>query len=56
MCSGVHAQRHESAGTKIKSARDVPVAVEVRNKTWMAPTLGDCLREHNAVGALPDQA
>jgi uncharacterized protein YecE (DUF72 family) len=35
---------------------DVPVAVEVRNQTWMAPALGDCLRRHNAVWVLPDQA
>jgi uncharacterized protein YecE (DUF72 family) len=35
--------------------RDVPVAVEVRNKTWMAPALGDCLRRHGAVWVLSDQ-
>jgi uncharacterized protein YecE (DUF72 family) len=35
---------------------DVPVAVEVRNQTWMAPELADCLRRHNAVWVLPDQA
>ncbi len=35
---------------------DVPVAVEVRNKAWMVPALGDCLRRHNAVWVLPDQA
>jgi uncharacterized protein YecE (DUF72 family) len=34
---------------------DVPVAVEVRNKTWMTEALGDCLRRHNAVWALPDR-
>jgi uncharacterized protein YecE (DUF72 family) len=34
----------------------VPVAVEVRNKAWMAPALADCLRRHNAVWVLPDQA
>jgi len=34
---------------------DVPVAVEVRNKAWMVPALGDCLRRHNAVWVLPDQ-
>jgi uncharacterized protein YecE (DUF72 family) len=34
---------------------DVPVGVEVRNKTWMAPALGDCLRRHNVVWVLPDQ-
>jgi uncharacterized protein YecE (DUF72 family) len=35
---------------------DVPLAVEVRNKTWMTPALGDCLRRHNVVWVLPDQA
>ncbi len=35
---------------------DVLVAVEVRNKAWMTPALGDCLRRHQAVWALPDQA
>jgi uncharacterized protein YecE (DUF72 family) len=35
---------------------DVPVAVEVRNKAWMAPALGECLWRHNAVWVLPDQA
>jgi uncharacterized protein YecE (DUF72 family) len=35
---------------------DVPVAVEVRNKNWMMAALGDCLRRHNAVWVLPDQA
>jgi uncharacterized protein YecE (DUF72 family) len=35
---------------------DVPVAVEVRNQTWMAPELADCLRPHTAVWVLPDQA
>jgi hypothetical protein len=34
----------------------VPVAVEVPNKHWMAEALGDCLRRHNAVWALPDRA
>jgi uncharacterized protein YecE (DUF72 family) len=34
---------------------DVPVAVEVRNKTWMTPALGDCLRRHKVVWTLPDQ-
>ena len=28
----------------------------MRNKAWMVPALGDCLRRHNAVWALPDQA
>ena len=32
------------------------MAVEVRNRTWMAPALGDCLRRHKAVWVLPDQA
>jgi hypothetical protein len=27
----------------------------VRNKTWLAPALADCLRRYNAVGVLPDQ-
>jgi uncharacterized protein YecE (DUF72 family) len=35
---------------------DVPVAVEVRNQTWMVPALADCLRRHHAVWVLPDQA
>ncbi len=35
---------------------DVPVAVEVRNKSWMAAPLGDCLRRHGAVWVLTDQA
>jgi uncharacterized protein YecE (DUF72 family) len=35
---------------------DVPVAVEVRDRTWMAPALGDCLWRHKAVWVLPDQA
>ncbi len=35
---------------------DVPLAVEVRNKAWMTPALGDCLRRHNTVWVLPDQA
>jgi uncharacterized protein YecE (DUF72 family) len=38
------------------SPADVPVAVEVRNRAWMAPALGDCLRRHKAVWVLPDQA
>lgn len=36
--------------------KDVPVAVEVRNKDWMTPALGDVLRAHGAVWVLPDQA
>jgi len=35
---------------------DVPVAVEVRNNTWMTEALGDCLRRHSAVWVVPDQA
>lgn len=35
---------------------DVPVAVEVRNRAWMTARLADCLRAHNAVWVLPDQA
>src|SRR5262249_18464978 len=33
---------------------DVPLALEVRNKAWMAPALGECLRRYNAVWVLPD--
>jgi uncharacterized protein YecE (DUF72 family) len=36
--------------------RDVQLAVEVRNKAWMTAALGDCLRRHNVVWVLPDQA
>ena len=36
--------------------KDVPVAVEVRNKTWMTEQLAKCLRSHRAVWVLPDQA
>jgi uncharacterized protein YecE (DUF72 family) len=36
--------------------KDVPVAVEVRNKTWLTPKLADCLRSHGAVWVLADQA
>ena len=32
------------------------LAVEVRNQTWMAPEIAACLRRHNAVWVLPDQA
>jgi hypothetical protein len=35
---------------------DVQLAVEVRNKAWMTAALADCLRRHNAVWVLPDQA
>src|SRR5262245_31179350 len=35
---------------------DVPVAVEVRNKTWMTEPLADCLRSHRAAWVLSDQA
>ena len=34
----------------------MPLAVEVRNQTWLAPELAACLRRHNAVWVLPDQA
>ena len=36
--------------------KDVPLAVEVRNKTWVTPQLADCLRRHNAVWVLTDQS
>lgn len=36
--------------------RDVPVAVEIRNKTWLTSKLADCLRSHQAVWAIADQA
>lgn len=36
--------------------KDVPVAVEVRNKAWMTQKLADCLRLHQAAWVLPDQA
>lgn len=36
--------------------KEVPVAVEVRNKAWMTPALGDCLRRHGAAWVIPDQA
>lgn len=35
--------------------RDVPVAVEIRNRTWAGPELAECLRRHQAVWALADQ-
>jgi uncharacterized protein YecE (DUF72 family) len=35
--------------------KDVPVAVELRNKTWLTPKLVECLRTHGAVWALGDQ-
>jgi uncharacterized protein YecE (DUF72 family) len=35
---------------------DVPLAVEVRNKTWMTAELADCLRRHRAAWVLADQA
>ena len=34
---------------------DVPLAVEVRQKTWTTPALAECLRRHGAVWVLPDQ-
>jgi len=36
--------------------KDVPVAVEIRNKAWMVPSFVECLRQHGAVWALADQA
>jgi uncharacterized protein YecE (DUF72 family) len=36
--------------------KDVPVAVEVRNKNWITPKLIECLRNHQAVWVLADQA
>src|SRR5713226_1747420 len=36
--------------------REVPVAVEVRNKNWLTAELAGCLRKHQAVWALADQA
>lgn len=36
--------------------KDVPVAVEVRNKNWLTGQLADCLRSHNAAWVLSDQA
>jgi uncharacterized protein YecE (DUF72 family) len=35
---------------------DVPVAVEIRNKNWFTSELAGCLRKHNAVWAVADQA
>jgi uncharacterized protein YecE (DUF72 family) len=35
--------------------KDVPLAVEVRNKTWLTPQLTDCLRARQAVLVLADQ-
>jgi uncharacterized protein YecE (DUF72 family) len=36
--------------------KDVPVAVEVRNKQWATSKFTDCLRRHGAAWALADQA
>jgi uncharacterized protein YecE (DUF72 family) len=36
--------------------KDVPLAVEVRNKPWLTPKLADCLRARQVVLVLPDQA
>jgi uncharacterized protein YecE (DUF72 family) len=36
--------------------KDVPVAVEVRNKNWITPKWIDCLRAHQAAWVLTDQA
>jgi uncharacterized protein YecE (DUF72 family) len=35
---------------------DVPVAVEIRNKNWFTSDLAGCLRKHEAVWAVADQA
>ena len=35
---------------------DVPVAVEVRNQTWLGSALSNCLRSHHAALVLTDQA
>src|SRR5262249_52714126 len=35
--------------------RDVPLAVEVRNKNWLTAELTDCLRTYQTVCVLPDQ-
>jgi uncharacterized protein YecE (DUF72 family) len=35
---------------------DVPVAVEIRNKNWLAESFLACLRRHRAAWVLPDQA
>lgn len=35
--------------------RDVPVAVEIRNKAWVSPPLADCLRKYQAAWCLADQ-
>jgi uncharacterized protein YecE (DUF72 family) len=35
--------------------KDVPVAIEIRNKAWMVPRFVECLRKHGAVWALADQ-
>ncbi|MCS6978073.1 MAG: DUF72 domain-containing protein [Gemmatales bacterium] len=36
--------------------REFPIAVEIRNKSWMNPKLADALRRHQAVLVLTDQA
>ena len=36
--------------------RDVPLAVEVRNKAWVTPKLADCLRARQVVLVVADQA
>jgi len=36
--------------------RDVPLAVEIRNKNWLKPPFIECLRKHRAVWVLTDQA
>jgi len=36
--------------------KDVPLAVEIRNKTWLTKPFADCLRGHQAALVLIDQA
>jgi uncharacterized protein YecE (DUF72 family) len=35
--------------------KDIPVAVEIRNKAWLSQAFADCLRKHQAVWVLSDQ-
>ena len=36
--------------------RDVPIAVEIRNKNWFVPRFADCLRSRHAAWVIADQA
>jgi uncharacterized protein YecE (DUF72 family) len=36
--------------------KDITVAVEIRNKNWLSEAYADCLRRHDAVWVLTDQA